>query len=196
MLIPLEVLRVAYQENVKWIVPPGLATTVKQFKTHCTIAMKRRISVLICGNTGTGKSLFLKIYEDIYKKQSEKKNIKVIYLNCSHFAGVDPRIAQAELFGAEKGSATGITSRRIGLLLERNNEKEYRLSYMLESTHHVIKMSMSDLTKSRENIVKNMILPFDFNSIWFDIFYCVTPVSAHKNHPPCFRKFLICWDIK
>jgi len=85
---------------------------------------------------------------------------------------------------------------RIGLLLERNNEKEYRLSYMLESTHHVIKMSMSDLTKSRENIVKNMILPFDFNSIWFDIFYCVTPVSAHKNHPPCFRKFLICWDIK
>ena len=32
MLIPLEVLRVAYQENVKWIVPPGLATTVKQFK--------------------------------------------------------------------------------------------------------------------------------------------------------------------
>lgn len=108
----------AYQENVKWIVPPGLATVVKQFKTHCTIAVKRRISVLICGNTGTGKSLFLKIYEDIYKKQSEKKNIKVIYLNCSHFAGADPRIAQAELFGAEKGSATGITSQRIGILKE------------------------------------------------------------------------------
>lgn len=105
----------ALQENVKWIVPPGLASPVKQFEKHCTIAVQELVPVLIYGGTGIGKSLFLRIYESIYKKKFGQ-NTKVIRLNCSHFAGSDPRIAQTELFGAMKGSASGIDKEREGMV--------------------------------------------------------------------------------
>lgn len=105
----------AYQENVKWIVPPGLVSAVKQFEKHCTIAIKAQMPILIYGSTGSGKSLFLRIYEDIYKNKYGQ-NTKVTRFNCSHFAGSDPRIAQTELFGIVKGSASGVNRDRKGMV--------------------------------------------------------------------------------
>lgn len=104
-----------HQKNVKWIVPPGLSSTVRLFEKHCKIAVQERMPVLIFGSTGIGKSLFLRIYEDIYKSEFGEK-IKVTRVNCSHFAGSDPRIAQVELFGAVKGSANGIDTNREGMV--------------------------------------------------------------------------------
>ena len=92
----------AYQEDVNWIIPPGLASTVKKFNKHCSIALDsvRRMPVLVHGATGVGKSLFLNIFVEAYKRKFENLAIcEVVWLHCSHFSGADPGTAAAELFG-------------------------------------------------------------------------------------------------
>jgi len=105
----------AHHENVQWIIPPGLFVTVKHFERHCRLALEERMPVLVYGDTGVGKSLFLKIFEQMYKDKFGEDRI-VKKQNCAHFSGADPRVAQVELFGAVKGSATGITANKNGLL--------------------------------------------------------------------------------
>jgi len=64
-------------------------------------------TVLILGETGTGKELIAKaVHEE--SSRSKKKLVKV---NC---AAIPPNLIESELFGHEKGSFTGATERRIG----------------------------------------------------------------------------------
>ena len=65
------------------------------------------ITVLILGETGTGKELIARAIHDA-SSRSKKKMIKV---NC---AAIPPNLIESELFGHEKGSFTGATERRIG----------------------------------------------------------------------------------
>ncbi|WP_053058455.1 sigma-54-dependent Fis family transcriptional regulator [Pedobacter sp. BMA] len=70
-------------------------------------------TVLILGETGTGKELFAKaIHEE--SGRSQKPLIKV---NC---AAIPPNLIESELFGHEKGSFTGATERRIGKFEQAN----------------------------------------------------------------------------
>ena len=64
-------------------------------------------TVLILGETGTGKELIAKAIHD-GSKRNEKALIKV---NC---AAIPPNLIESELFGHEKGSFTGATDKRIG----------------------------------------------------------------------------------
>jgi transcriptional regulator with GAF, ATPase, and Fis domain len=64
-------------------------------------------TVLILGETGTGKELIAKAIHDA-SGRSEKTMIKV---NC---AAIPPNLIESELFGHEKGSFTGATEKRIG----------------------------------------------------------------------------------
>ncbi len=64
-------------------------------------------TVLILGETGTGKELIAKAIHD-GSKRNEKALIKV---NC---AAIPPHLIESELFGHEKGSFTGATDKRIG----------------------------------------------------------------------------------
>jgi len=64
-------------------------------------------TVLILGETGTGKELIAKAIHD-ESVRSQKPMIKV---NC---AAIPPNLIESELFGHEKGSFTGATERRIG----------------------------------------------------------------------------------
>jgi transcriptional regulator with GAF, ATPase, and Fis domain len=64
-------------------------------------------TVLILGETGTGKELIAKAIHDD-SARSQKPMIKV---NC---AAIPPNLIESELFGHEKGSFTGATERRIG----------------------------------------------------------------------------------
>ncbi|MFZ4439191.1 MAG: sigma 54-interacting transcriptional regulator [Syntrophales bacterium] len=97
-----------YQEDVNWIVPPGLASTVKKFEKHCSIALdeQRRMPVLVHGDAGVGKSLFLNLFVEAHEKMFKSKvdDCEIAWLHCSHFYGSDPRIAAAELFGIEETS--------------------------------------------------------------------------------------------
>lgn len=64
-------------------------------------------TVLILGETGTGKELIAKAVHEGSKRR-EKKMIKV---NC---AAIPPNLIESELFGHEKGSFTGATDQRTG----------------------------------------------------------------------------------
>ncbi|QNR87168.1 sigma-54-dependent Fis family transcriptional regulator [Pedobacter riviphilus] len=64
-------------------------------------------TVLILGETGTGKELIAKAVHDA----STRKQKTMIRVNCG---AIPPNLIESELFGHEKGSFTGATERRIG----------------------------------------------------------------------------------
>ena len=64
-------------------------------------------TVLILGETGTGKELFTRAVHNL----SPRKNRPLVKVNC---ASLPPTLIESELFGHEKGSFTGALSRKTG----------------------------------------------------------------------------------
>jgi len=71
------------------------------------------LSVLISGETGTGKEVAARALHD----QSNRRSQPFVVLDCG---SIPASLAEAILFGHEKGAFTGATDRRKGALLEAN----------------------------------------------------------------------------
>jgi transcriptional regulator with GAF, ATPase, and Fis domain len=66
-----------------------------------------KTTVLLLGETGTGKGLFAHALHEL----SGRRNKPLVKVNC---AGLPPNLIESELFGREKGAFTGSTARQIG----------------------------------------------------------------------------------
>lgn len=90
-------------------------------------------SVLIQGDSGTGKELFAKYIHE----KSDRKDQALIAVNC---AALPENLLESELFGHEKGAFTGAISRKIGkfelahkgtLFLDEITEMQFHLQAKL-----------------------------------------------------------------
>ncbi|RJR44000.1 MAG: hypothetical protein C4576_13850 [Desulfobacteraceae bacterium] len=101
----------------KWmLVPPGFLSLVELFKSHCHVAEKR--PMIIVGDTGVGKSIFLEIYKLLYLKRytkKDRKNPPIEIINCANYTA---ELARSELFGHVKGAFTGATRDKSGLIVK------------------------------------------------------------------------------
>jgi len=66
-----------------------------------------KMTVLLTGETGTGKSLFARALHNL----SDRRSKAFVNVNC---AGLPLNLIESELFGREKGAFTGATARQIG----------------------------------------------------------------------------------
>jgi transcriptional regulator with PAS, ATPase and Fis domain len=81
---------------------------LRAFETASRVAGYGDISVLISGETGTGKELVARLIHE----KSERANKPFLPINCSSIA---PTLAESELFGYKKGAFTGAHNERLGL---------------------------------------------------------------------------------
>ena len=87
----------------------GEAKSIQELFPKISAVAKQDITVLLLGETGTGKDLLAKIIHS----RSQRSDGPFIVLNC---AAVPETLLEAELFGYEKGAFTGATHRQLGKL--------------------------------------------------------------------------------
>jgi formate hydrogenlyase transcriptional activator len=87
----------------------GETAALKQVLNQARIVAPSDATVLILGETGTGKELVARAIHQM----SSRKNASFIKLNC---AAIPTGLLESELFGHEKGAFTGAISRKIGRL--------------------------------------------------------------------------------
>jgi len=86
----------------------SVSNTMEQAISLSTAVAQRDTTVLLRGETGTGKGLMARQIHN----QSPRKKQPFVELNC---AGLQRDLTESELFGHEKGSFTGAIDRKIGL---------------------------------------------------------------------------------
>jgi len=85
----------------------GRSTAIKAVLDQVAIVAPTDSTVLIQGETGTGKELFAKAIHVL----SQRRNGPLITLNC---AAIPAGLLESELFGHERGAFTGAVTQRIG----------------------------------------------------------------------------------
>ncbi len=85
----------------------GTSPAIKRLQEAIERVAKTDSTVLICGETGTGKELVARALH----RRSSRSNKTLVKLNC---AALPESLIASELFGHERGAFTGATQRRIG----------------------------------------------------------------------------------
>jgi formate hydrogenlyase transcriptional activator len=85
----------------------GSSKALRKVLTQVSKVAKTDATVLILGETGTGKGLIARAIH----RQSARANRAFIHVNC---AAIPTSLIASELFGYEKGAFTGALQRRIG----------------------------------------------------------------------------------
>jgi len=85
----------------------GRSAALRQVQTQLRQVAPSDMTVLILGETGTGKGLAARVLHDL----SPRRDKPFIQVNCG---SVPVSLAESELFGHERGAFTGAVSRRLG----------------------------------------------------------------------------------
>jgi formate hydrogenlyase transcriptional activator len=85
----------------------GSSEKLRRVLAHVTKVAPTDSTVLITGETGTGKELVARAIH----KRSHRASRAFVSVNC---AAIPPSLVASELFGYEKGAFTGATQRRLG----------------------------------------------------------------------------------
>ena len=85
----------------------GTSSAVREVLSRTMKVAPTDSSVLVCGETGTGKELIARAIH----KRSPRRQRMFVSVNCAALA---PSLISSELFGHEKGAFTGAMQRRLG----------------------------------------------------------------------------------
>ena len=96
---------VEVQQNFEEIV--GTSTAMKRVMGQVEVVAPTDATVLILGETGTGKELVARAIH----RMSPRRNLPFISLNC---AAIPTGLLESELFGYERGAFTGALGQKIG----------------------------------------------------------------------------------
>jgi DNA-binding NtrC family response regulator len=92
----------------------GVSPAIQELKKSAKRAAEANITVLIQGETGTGKGVLARWLH----KMSPRSNDAFVDLNC---AGLSRELFESELFGHQKGAFTGAVSNKLGFLEAANH---------------------------------------------------------------------------
>jgi DNA-binding NtrC family response regulator len=95
------------QSNINFVV--GKSDKMKTVIEHAVRAAQASVSVLITGETGTGKEVLAQFIH----KSGPRSSKQFVAINC---AAIQPTVLESELFGHEKGAFTGADVRKHGLM--------------------------------------------------------------------------------
>lgn len=93
---------------------PSLTPAIKLSKT-AILYPPNGMNSLIIGNTGVGKSMLAKLMHEYANSLDESKDMPFIHFNCSDYSN-NVQLLSAQLFGVKKGTFTGATEDRAGLI--------------------------------------------------------------------------------
>ena len=85
----------------------GQSPSFQQMQKMCQRVAQTHVTVLLCGETGTGKEMAARMVHN----QSRRRDNPFIALNC---AALPESLLESELFGHEKGAFTGAVDQRVG----------------------------------------------------------------------------------
>jgi len=92
----------------------GASDPIKYVIYRARQVARTNTSVLLTGETGTGKGIFARFIH----RESDRRDKPFVNVNC---AGLPSNLIESELFGREKGAFTGSTARQIGRFELANN---------------------------------------------------------------------------
>jgi len=85
----------------------GRSKAIRRIKSEINQVASTNVTVLVMGETGTGKELIARAIHDL----GPRKTGRLVTVNCG---ALSPTLIETELFGHEKGAFTGAVSRRVG----------------------------------------------------------------------------------
>jgi len=85
----------------------GRSKAIRRIKSEINLVASTNVTVLVMGETGTGKELIARAIHDL----GPRKNRQLVTVNCG---ALSPTLIETELFGHEKGAFTGAVNRKVG----------------------------------------------------------------------------------
>ena len=91
----------------QWGAIVGRSKAIRKIKSQIDQVASTNVTVLVMGETGTGKELIARAIHDL----GPRKNQRLVTVNCG---ALPPSLIETELFGHEKGAFTGAVGRKVG----------------------------------------------------------------------------------